>query len=75
MPEETSDAVKQFSEICQKHNVIINVNLAVAVLYIIRLWHTGKKAMRKRKSLSVKQIVIITVTGPRSRKSIGLDNG
>jgi len=23
MPEETSDAVNQFSEICQKHNVII----------------------------------------------------
>lgn len=37
-------------------------HLAVAVLYIIRLWHTEKKAMRKRKSLSVKQIVIITVT-------------
>ena len=29
-------------------------HLAVAVLYIIRHWHTGKKYMRKRKNQSVK---------------------
>ena len=37
-------------------------HLAVVVLFITVHWYTGKKYMRKRKSLSVKQIVIITVT-------------
>ena len=36
--------------------------LAVVVLFITVHWYIGKKYMRKRKSLSVKQIVIITVT-------------
>ena len=34
--------------------------LAVAVLYIIRHWHTGKKYMRKRKNQLVKPTVTIT---------------
>ena len=37
-------------------------HLAVVVLFITVHWHIGKKHMKKRKSLSVKQIVIITVT-------------
>ena len=37
-------------------------HLAVAVLYIIRHLHIGKKTMKKRKNLSVKQIAIITAT-------------
>ena len=35
-------------------------HLAVAVLYIIRHWHTGKKYMRKRKNQLVKPTVTIT---------------
>ena len=35
-------------------------HLAVAVLYIIRHWHTGKKYMRKRKKQLVKPTVTIT---------------
>ena len=34
-------------------------HLAVAVLYIIRHWHTGKKYMRKRKNQLVKPTVTI----------------
>ena len=37
-------------------------HLAVAVLYIIRHWHTGKKYMRKRKKQLVKPTVTITAT-------------
>ena len=37
-------------------------HLAVAVLYIIRHWHTGKKYMRKRKNQLVKLTVTITAT-------------
>jgi|GEM_PF-7005533 len=37
-------------------------HLAVAVLYIIRHWHTGKKYMRKRKNQLVKPTVTITAT-------------
>ena len=33
---------------------------SVAVLYIIRHWHTGKKYMRKRKKQLVKPTVTIT---------------
>jgi len=36
------------------------IHLAVAVLYIIRHWHTGKKYMRKRKKQLVKPTVTIT---------------
>ena len=38
-------------------------HLAAAVLFIIRLYHIGKKDMSKRKSLPVKQTAIITATG------------
>ena len=38
-------------------------HLDVAVLYIIRLFRIEKITMSRRKSLSVKQTVIITVTG------------
>ena len=35
-------------------------HLAVAVLYIIRHWHTGNKYMRNRKKQLVKPTVTIT---------------
>jgi len=37
--------------------------LGVVGLCITKHWRTEKKLMRKRKSLSVKQTAIITVTG------------
>ena len=46
-----------------EQKIQIPKHLAVAVSFIIRLWHIEKKLMRKRKSLSAKQTVIITVTG------------
>ncbi len=46
---------EQKIQIAKKH-------LAVAVLYIIRHWHIGKKYMKKRKNQLVKPTVIITAT-------------
>ena len=37
-----------------EQKIQIEKHLAVAVLYIIRHWHTGKKYMRKRKNQLVK---------------------
>ena len=45
-----------------EQRIQIAKHLAVVVLFITRHWHTGKIYTRKRKSLSVKQIVIITAT-------------
>ena len=36
---------------------------AVVALFIIKLWHIGKKLMSRRKNLSVKPTVTITATG------------
>ena len=45
-----------------EQKIQIAKTLAVAVLYIIRHWHTGKKYMRKRKNQLVKLTVTITAT-------------
>ena len=45
-----------------EQKIQIAKTFAVAVLYIIRHWHTGKKYMRKRKNQLVKLTVTITAT-------------
>ena len=45
-----------------EQKIQIAKHLAVAVLYIIRHWHTGKKYMRKRKNQLVKPTVTIIAT-------------